>query len=108
MVLLIAMFPDHLFLKLYCPIFNLQTLNEFIIRYSSLEQKIEIESHLVVEKLYIKYTYMHIRTSKGKRVLKEVQKGCLTVHSFKTSTKRLISYDSMSVFTRALQSVVSY
>lgn len=51
MVLLIAMSPDHLFLKLYCPIFNLQTLSEFIIRHSSLEQKIEIQSHLVAEKL---------------------------------------------------------
>lgn len=64
-VWLTALFPDHLFLKLHCPIFNLQSLNYFIIRYL-ISRAQNLKSPCGKEILDQVYLGTHIRTRQGK------------------------------------------
>lgn len=121
-VWLIALFPDNLFLKLHCPIFNLQPLNYFIIRYL-ISRAQNLKSPCGKETLDQVYLGTHIRTRQGKwqnsRGSTKKRKRNLAVRNlknkvhfylqpFKTSSVRLICCDSLSAFTRSLETTVSF
>lgn len=67
--------PLPFILKLYWPIFNLQSLNDFIIRYVIFRAQ-NLKSPCGKETLDQVHLGIHIRTSQGKtqRILEEAQK----------------------------------